>query len=44
MMDSQAMSLKAIAEQHKSFFLPRMIRIINQTGVIVQKNRLGFFE
>jgi len=44
MMDDKATALKTVAQQHESFLYVRVIWVINQAGVIVQKNGLGFFE
>jgi hypothetical protein len=38
MNDDQASRLKAIAQQHEPFFFLRVIRVIDQAGVFVQKN------
>jgi len=42
--DNEASPLKAVTDQQKSFFLVRMIRIIDQTGVLVEKDSLSFLE
>jgi hypothetical protein len=39
MTDDQAVRLEAIAEQHEALFFLRVIRIIDQASVLVQKKR-----
>jgi len=38
MMDGQAVASKTVTQQHQSFLFLRAIRVVNQPGVIVQKN------
>lgn len=40
----QASRLKTIAEQDEPFLVVRMIRVIEQTGVLVQESGLRFVE
>jgi hypothetical protein len=44
MADDETTRLKAVAEQQESIFIPRVIRIVNQAGALVQKNGLRFLE
>jgi hypothetical protein len=36
--------MKAIAQKYESFFIIRVIRIVDKAGVLVQKRSLGFLE
>ncbi len=38
------MRLKAVAQKHESFLIVRVIRIVDQAGVLVQKHSLGFLK
>jgi hypothetical protein len=40
----EAARLKAVTQHQESFFIVRMIGIVNQAGALVQKNRLSFLE
>jgi hypothetical protein len=44
MADNQAVRQEAIAKQHEALFFLRVIRIIDQASVLVQKNSLCFLE
>jgi hypothetical protein len=44
MANDEAIRVEAVAKQQKPIFLPRVIRIIDQAGALIQKNRLRFFE
>ena len=44
MADDQAARLKTISKQHEPFFFLRVIRIIDQAGVLIEKNSLRFLE
>ena len=44
MADDQATRLKAVAKQHESFLILRMVRVIDQAGALVQKNGLCFLK
>jgi hypothetical protein len=44
MTHDQAARSKAITQKQKPLFLIRVIRVINQAGVLVQENRLCFLK
>jgi hypothetical protein len=44
MTDEQASRLEAIAQQQEPFFLLRVIRVVDQAGVLVKKNSLRLLE
>ena|ERR1700733_1014760 len=44
MIDDQAMRTKAIAQKHESFFIVRVIWIVDQAGILIQEHSLGFLE
>lgn len=44
MADDETARLKAVAEQQEPIFIPRVIRIVDQAGTLVQKDRLRFLE
>ena len=44
MADDETTRLKAAAQQQEPIFIPRVIRIVNQAGALVQKNGLRFLE
>ena len=44
MAHDQATCLKTVPQQQEPIFIPRVIRIVDQAGALVQKNGLRFLE
>jgi len=44
MSDDEALRLKAVTQQQKSFFFIGMIRIVNQARLLIEKNGLSFVK
>ena len=44
MTDDEASRLKAVTEQYEPFLLGRVIRVSDQTGILVQKDGLRLFK
>lgn len=44
MADCQTSRLKTVSEEYEPLFFIRMIGIVEQAGVLVEKHGLGFFE
>ena len=44
MTDDEASRLKAVTEQYEPFVLGRVIRVSDQTGILVQKDGLRLFK
>ena len=42
--DDEASCLKAVTQHQESFFVIRMIRIVDQAGVLVEKNCLSLLK
>src|SRR5260370_36633293 len=44
MADNETSRLKTITHQQETFFFPGVIRVVDQTGTLVEEHRLSFLE